>query len=451
MTPLWRSSFTFKLQQEESRWSEAKLILGSFLAILLVGTLFLVQPSSHDGQVSVVNALFTATSAISVTGLGVVDTGSAFTLQGQIILLLLMEIGGLGQMTMTVLLLALLSKRVSLRQQVLAKEALGQEGSINIVRLVKRIILFAFIAQLIGTALMAIRWVPEMGWSHGLYVSFFHAASAFNNAGFSLFSNNLMDYRDDPLISLTIAGLLILGGIGFTVIVDMVRKRRWRRFKLHTKLMLAVTPLLLLVGTLMFWLLEHNNPGTLGQAPFSRQMLAAFFHSASARTAGFNTVDIGHFTPAALLFMMVLMFIGAGTSSTGGGIKVTTFAVVMLSTRAFLTKQPHVTAFGRTIGPQVVTRSLAIIIVSTMVLFLAMFLLMITESLPFDKVMFEVVSAFATVGLSTGITASLSEPGKLILVLVMICGRLGPLTLAFMLARPVATRIKYPEENVHTG
>lgn len=447
----WRSSFAFRLQQDESRWSEAKLILNSFLSILLVGTLFLMQPSSHNGSLTFIDALFTATSAISVTGLGVVDTGTVFTLQGQIILILLMEIGGLGQMTMTVLLLALLSKRVSLRQQVLAKEALGQEGSIDIVRLVKRIILFALIAQLIGTALMGIRWVPEMGWGHGLYVSFFHAASAFNNAGFSLFANNLMDYRDDALISLTIAGLLILGGIGFTVIVDVVRRRHWRRFKLHTKLMLVGTPVLLLVGTLIFWLLEHGNRGTLGGATFGHQMLAAFFHSASARTAGFNTVDIGHFTPAALLFLMALMFIGAGTSSTGGGIKVTTFAVVVLATRAFLTKQPHVTAFGRSVSSQVVTRSLAIIIVSAMVLFLAMFLLMMTEPLPFDKIMFEVVSAFATVGLSTGITAALSEPGKLILVLVMICGRLGPLTLAFMLARPVETRIRYPEENVYTG
>jgi trk system potassium uptake protein TrkH len=209
----WRSNYAFTLHREDnSRWSEAKLILGSFLIILLVGTLFLVQPSSHKGEVTVINALFTATSAISVTGLGVVDTGTAFTLQGQIILLILMEIGGLGQMTMTLLLIAMFSKRVGLRQQVLAKEALGQEGSVNIVQLVKRIVLFALIAQLIGTAIMAIRWVPDMGWGHGLYVSFFHAVSAFNNAGFSLFANNLMDYRDDPIISLTIPALLILGG-----------------------------------------------------------------------------------------------------------------------------------------------------------------------------------------------------------------------------------------------
>ena len=452
MSSLWRDTYTFAIRPDNaSRWSEPKLILGSFLAILAVGTLFLAQPSSHYGEVSFINALFTATSAISVTGLGVVDTGSAFTLQGQLFLLVLMEIGGLGQMTMTVLLLALLSKRVGLRQQVLAKEALGQEGSINIVRLVKRIIVFAFLAQLIGAAIMALRWVPDLGWHHGLYVSFFHAASAFNNAGFSLFANNLMDYRDDPLISLTICALLILGGIGFTVIMDLVRTRKFRKLKLHSKLMLVMTPALLLVGTLMFWLLEHNNPGTLGGLTPGQQWLAAFFQSASARTAGFNTVDLGQFGPPALLFMMMLMFIGAGTTSTGGGIKVTTFAVVVLATRAFLTKRPHVTAFDRTIAPQVVTRSLAIIIVSAMVLMLAMFLLMVTEDLPFDRIMFETISAFATVGLSTGITAQLSEPGKLILVLVMICGRLGPLTLAFMLARPSETRIRYPEENVHTG
>ncbi|BBQ51324.1 Ktr system potassium transporter B [Aeromonas jandaei] len=448
----WRNSFAFALHREDdSRWSEAKLILGSFLIILLIGTIFLVQPSSHNGEVSFINALFTATSAICVTGLGVVDTGTAFTLQGQIFLIMLMEIGGLGQMTMTLLLIAIFSKRVGLRQQVLAKEALGQEGSVNIIQLVKRIVLFAFIAQLIGTGLMAIRWVPEMGWSRGLYVSFFHAVSAFNNAGFSLFANNLISYRDDPLICLTIAGLLILGGIGFTVIVDLVRNRRWRKLKLHSKLMILMTPALLLLGTVIFWLLERNNPGTFGNAGIGGQLLAAFFQSASARTAGFNSIDIGQMVPASLLFMMMLMFIGAGATSTGGGIKVTTFAVVLLATKAFLTKRPHVTAFGRTLSPQIVTRSLAIIIVSTMVLMLAMFLLMITDALPFDKIMFETISAFATVGLSTGITPSLSGPGKFILVLVMICGRLGPLTLAFMLARPSETRIKYPEESVYTG
>ncbi|MGL5032038.1 MAG: TrkH family potassium uptake protein [Aeromonas sp.] len=448
----WRNNYTFPLHQEQNaRWSEGQLILGSFVLILLIGTLFLVQPSSHHGEVTFINALFTATSAISVTGLGVVDTGTAFTLQGQIFLLMLMEIGGLGQMTMTLLLIAIFSKRVGLREQVLAKEALGQEGSVNIVELVKRIMLFALIAQLIGTGIMAIRWVPEMGWMHGLYVSFFHAVSAFNNAGFSLFPNNLMSYRDDPIISLTIAGLLILGGIGFTVIVDLARNRCWRKLKLHSKLMLVMTPALLLIGTLMFWLLERHNPGTLGHASLGGQFLAAFFQSASARTAGFNTIDIGLMTPAALLFLMMLMFIGAGATSTGGGIKVTTFAVVLLATKAFLTKRPHVIAFGRTLSSQIVTRSLAIIIISAMVLMLSMFLLMVTEDLPFDKIMFETISAFATVGLSTGITASLSESGKLILVLVMICGRLGPLTLAFMLARPVETRIRYPEENVYTG
>lgn len=448
----WRNNFAFALHKEDdSRWSEAKLILGSFLIILLIGTIFLVQPSSHNGEVTFINALFTATSAICVTGLGVVDTGTAFTLQGQIFLIILMEIGGLGQMTMTLLLIAIFSKRVGLRQQVLAKEALGQEGSVNIIQLVKRIVLFAFVAQLIGTALMAIRWVPEMGWVHGLYVSFFHAVSAFNNAGFSLFANNLIGYRDDPLICLTIAGLLILGGIGFTVIVDLVRNRRWRKLKLHSKLMLLGTPALLLLGTLVFWLLERNNPGTFGNAGIGGQLLAAFFQSASARTAGFNTIDIGQMVPASLLFMMMLMFIGAGATSTGGGIKVTTFAVVLLATKSFLTKRPHVTAFGRTLSPQIVTRSLAIIIVSAMVLMLAMFLLMVTEDLPFDKIMFETISAFATVGLTTGITSELSSAGKFILVLVMICGRLGPLTLAFMLARPVETRIRYPEESVYTG
>ncbi|MGL5947755.1 MAG: TrkH family potassium uptake protein [Aeromonas sp.] len=452
----WRQHFAFPLTRREGvlgerRLREGPMVVASFVLILLAGAICLWLPSSHTAPLRFIDALFMATSAISVTGLGVVDTGSLFTLQGQIILLLLIEIGGLGQMTMTLWLLALLGNKVALRQQVLAKEALGQDGSVNVTRLVRVIVLFALSAQAIGTALLALRWVPEFGWGHGLYVSFFHAVSAFNNAGFSLFSQNIIPYQRDALVCLTIAALLIVGGIGFTVVFDSWQQRRFTRLKLHSKVMLVATPLLLLGGSTLFWALERGNSQTLGGFALLDQWLIAFFHAASARTAGFNSLDLGALTPAALLFMMILMFIGAGSTSTGGGIKVTTFAVVLLATRSFLTKRPAVSAFGRAIPPPVVTKALAIIIVSSMVLMLATFGLLLTESLPFDQLLFEAVSAFATVGLTTGITPALSDAGKFILVLVMICGRLGPLSLALLLAQPVQTRLRFVQETIYTG
>lgn len=301
--------------------------------------------------------------------------------------------------------------------------------------------------------LLAFRWVPEMGWQSGLFYALFHAISAFNNAGFALFSDSMMSFVDDPLVIFTLAALFIFGGLGFTVVGDVWMN--WRRgfhfLHLHTKIMLVATPALLIIGTLLFFVLEQHNASTMGELSTSGQWLAAFFQSASARTAGFNSVDLAQFTQPALLVMIVLMLIGAGSTSTGGGIKVSTFAVAFMATWAFLRQKKHVVMFQRTVNWPTVTKSLAIIVVSGAILTTAMFLLMITEQAQFDKVMFETISAFATVGLTAGLTAELSEPGKYIMIVVMIIGRIGPLTLAYMLARPEPTLIKYPEDTVLTG
>lgn len=447
------SFFAIKQDGEKRGWSEPKIILGSFISILVPAAILLTLPIFSVSGLSFTDALFTATSAISVTGLGVVDTGQHFTVGGQVLLMLLMQIGGLGQMTLSAVLLYMFGVRLSLKQQAIAKEALGQDKSINIKELVRKIIIFAFVAEMIGVVILAYTWVPELGWGEGLYYSLFHAISAFNNAGFSLFSDSIMSYNSNPYIVFPLAALFIFGGLGFTVVADVSAnwRRGFRRFNLHTKIMLTATPILLLFGTVMFWLLEHNNIATMAGLTSEGQWLAAFFQSATARTAGFNSVDISQLTQPALLIMIVLMLIGAGSTSTGGGIKVSTFVVAIVATWAFLRQKQHAVIFKRTVSWPKVTRALAIIVVSGIILTVSMFLLMLTEEASFDKVMFEVISAFATVGLSAGLTAELSEPGKYIMVVIMIIGRIGPLTLAYMLAKPNPTLLKYPEDNVLTG
>ncbi|UJF18561.1 TrkH family potassium uptake protein [Vibrio sp. SS-MA-C1-2] len=447
------ATLSLSSRKKGRRWSETKIIFFSFLAILLPAALLLTLPVFSVSGLSFIDALFTATSAISVTGLGVVDTGTHFTTSGQILLMLLMQIGGLGQMTLSTILIIMFGLRLSLKQQALAKEQLGQEKFVNLRQLIVHIMTFVLITESIGVLILTLYWQPTMGWSKGLFYAVFHSISAFNNAGFSLFPDSLSSFASDPIINFTIAGLLIAGGIGFPVVSDI--KRNWRRgfrfFSLHTKVMLTMTPALLIFGTVMLWLLEHNNPDTLGKLSFGGQWLAAFFQSASARTAGFNTINIGALTHPAMLIMIILMLIGAGSTSTAGGIKVSTFTVAMVATKAFLKQQPQVILFKRTIPNAIVTKCLAITVVSILVLVIALFVLMVTENAPMDRVVFETISAFGTVGLTAGLTAHLTVLGKVIMVMVMIIGRLGPLTLAYMLSKPKRTLIRYPEDNIFAG
>ncbi|KAB2823559.1 TrkH family potassium uptake protein [Aliivibrio finisterrensis] len=448
-----RGLFAINNNSKAKEWSEPRIIVFSFLAILLPSAILLTLPVFSVSGLSFVDALFTATSAISVTGLGVIDAGTHLTISGKILLMFLMQIGGLGQMTLSAVLLYVFGLRLSLRQQALAKEALGQEKKVNLSKLIKSIIFFALIAELIGMIILSFRWVPDLGLAKGLFYAAFHSISAFNNAGFSLFSDSLIGYVGDPLVIFTLSFLFIGGGLGFTVIVDLVKNssRGFSRLQLHTKIMVIVTPAILLIGTLFFYVLEYNNPSTLASLSAVDKWLAAFFQSASARTAGFNSVDLTHLTQPALLIMIILMLIGAGSTSTGGGLKVSTITVAAAATWTFLRQKKHVVMFKRTIGWPIVTKSLAIIVVSGSILSIAMFSLMLTEQAGFDKVMFEVISAFATVGLTAGLTAELSEIGKFIMVIVMIIGRIGPLTLAYMLARPKKSCVKYPEDTVLTG
>ncbi len=434
-----------------SRLSPPQILALSFFSALLIGTGLLKLPISSTTSVSWVDAMFTATSAITVTGLTVVDIGRVYTTFGHVVMMCLMQLGGLGIMTFAVLFIIMLGKRVGLHERILIQEAFNQNSLGGLVKLVKIVFLLTITIEAIAFIILSARWIPEYGWTEGMFQSLFHTISAFNNSGFSLWSDNLSAYVGDPIVNLVITGLLIIGGIGFTVLIDVGVKKRFRTLAIHSKLMIVGTFILITFGFLLFLVLEYTNPDSLGPLTLSEKLWAAYFQAVTPRTAGFNTIDIASLTTPSILLITFLMFIGAGSASTGGGIKVTTFLVMILATISFLTGKNQIVVFNRTIKQQTIFKGLAIIMVSILFIFLAVFVLTITEKASFLTIVFEVISAFGTVGLSLNFTGELTLTGKFIIMAMMFIGRVGPLTLAFILAKQNKTPIRYPEEDVFTG
>lgn len=440
------------MKQKVIRLSPPQLLVVTFLFFIILGMGLLKLPFATTEQISWLDALFTTTSAMTVTGLAVVDTGGAFTLFGEVVVMSLIQIGGLGIMSFAVLIFMMLGKKIGFKERLLLQQALNQTSVGGVIKLVKYLFIFSFIVEGFAVLLLATEWVPEFGWKRGLYVSIFHSISAFNNAGFSLFSDSLMGYVGSPIINLTISFLFILGGIGFTVLVDLWKSKTIRQLSLHTKIMVIGTFLINVIAFMMIFVLEFNNPNTLAQLPLSDKIFASYFQAVTPRTAGFNSLDYGSMERSTLLFTILLMFIGAGSASTGGGIKLTTFVVISLSMIAFLKEKKEIRIFRRTIDQTHIFKALALSMISVLLVFTALFFLEMTEhDVSFLSIVFEVVSAFGTVGLSMGITGSLSEIGKWIIIVVMFAGKLGPLTLAFSLSRPDKEKIRYPKEDILTG
>ncbi|MEY2373338.1 TrkH family potassium uptake protein [Lysinibacillus capsici] len=429
-----------------------QLLVLVFLFFITLGTALLKIPLATNNSISWIDALFTATSAMTVTGLAVVDTGTTFTTFGQSIILILIQVGGLGIMSFAVLIFMMLGKKIGFKERLIVQNALNQTSLGGVIKLVKNIFIYSFTIEIIAMLILAIKWVPEFGWGKGMYYSFFHSISAFNNAGFSIWSDSLMGYVGDPLVNLVITFLFIIGGIGFTVLTDIWYKRSFKKLSLHSKLMIVGTFIINLVAMIIIFAIEYNNPNTLGQlSSFGDKLWGSYFQAVTPRTAGFNTLDIGSLNEATIIFMLLLMFVGAGSASTGGGIKLTTFLVIVLSVLTFLRQKNQVTIGNRAIKDKVIIRSLAISVISILFIFIAVFILKITEVEPFIIIIFEVISAFGTVGLSMGVTADLSYIGKLIIVFIMLLGKLGPLTFAFSLAKPKQEKIRYPSEDILTG
>ncbi|NIA19675.1 MAG: hypothetical protein GWP07_04495 [Xanthomonadaceae bacterium] len=413
-----------------------------------------------------IDALFTSASAVCVTGLIVVDTGSRFTLVGQWIILILIQLGGLGIMTFSVVFILLLGRKLAFREKILISDTFSHLPVDNIASLIKEIFIFTFAIEGLGALLLFCRWLPEYPWPHALYLAIFHAISAFCNAGFSPFRDSLMGYRSDILVNVTVMLLIIAGGLGFLVIMELRyylihRMNRSRMFlSLHTKLVLTVTLLLIFGGMGLLYFTEQFH--TLRQVSVGEGLLAAAFQSVTARTTGFNTLDIGSFGNSSLLILICLMFIGASPGSCGGGVKTTALGVFAMMMWARISGREHVSLYGRTVPRNTIFNAFSIITAAGLILILFLLILSVSEAsapLPlaaergrFLNLLFEEVSAFATVGLSTGITSSLSGFGKCMIVMLMFIGRVGPLTAVLLFTRRKSKGdFRYAEEQVMIG
>lgn len=436
-----------------------QILAVGFAAVILTGAILLVLPiSSRSGDyTSFLTALFTSTSAVCVTGLVVVDTGTYWSIFGQVVIMLLIQVGGLGFMSFATLIALLMGRKITLRNRLVMQEALNSFSLQGIVRLGKYVLISTFTIEGIGAAIMSIRFIPDYGIIKGIYFSIFHAVSAFCNAGFDIVGGfkNLMPYQESGVISITIMTLIVVGGIGFTVQSEIYGHRGFRNLSLHSRLVLVTTGLLIFAGAVLFFILEFNNPGTMRPLTMKGKILASFFASITPRTAGFNTVETTKMTTASNIITVVLMYIGASPGSTGGGIKTSTFAVIVMTVISVIRGRQDTEIGGRRISKDLVYRALSIMAVSLTLLFVDVLVLSITENgASLMELVYEATSAFGTVGLSLGFSPRLTPIGRVIILATMYIGRVGPLTLAFAFAqkrlRNIST-ISYPEDKVLIG
>lgn len=447
--------------------SPASTLTLFFAVSILIGAILLATPLASTGPaVSFVDALFTATSAQCVTGLAVVDTGSVFSLFGQLVILALIQIGGLGITTFSVYLFVYLRTGVGLRDRWILNETLVHTPVRSIHDLVRAVIHLTLLIEAIGAACLALVFIPQFGWLKGSYYAVFHSVSAFCNAGFALFSDNLIGYRNSPIVNLTIMMLIVLGGLGFLVIKELLdirqtvrRGRRWR-LSLHSKLVLLTTGILIFAGWAALFVLEASS-GTFRDVSLGEALWVTLFQSVTTRTAGFNTVDLTVFSVPSIFLMIVLMFIGASPGSTGGGVKTTSLAVFLAALYSRLKGYRVTSIFKRTIPEETVSKTLTLFLLAALWIGLMTFFVLLTEvtgsagsqthGVLLDY-LFEVVSAFGTVGLSLGITPKLTVAGKLLITLLMFVGRIGLLTFAFVVVKQAGRdETVYAEENIMIG
>lgn len=433
--------------------SPPQIIVLGFLAIILFGAFLLTLPvSSATGEgTSFLNSLFTATSAVCVTGLVVLDTGTYWSSFGKFVIISLIQIGGLGFMTITTFGVIMIGKKIGIKERILMQESLGQEKVQGIISLTKNIFLGTMFIEIIGALLLSTQFIPAFGWKDGIAKSFFHSISAFCNAGFDTLGNfsSLTGYYSNPVINMTIMLLIIFGGLGFTVIFDFTKNKKFKKLSLHSKLALLVTSILLVFGTLVMLFLEYSNPETIGQMSLFNKLQVSAFQAVSPRTAGFNTIDLAKLTDSSKFFMMLLMFVGGSPASTAGGIKTTTLAVLVLAMLAFVNNR-DVEAYGRRIKYSVVNKAMTIVVIALFIVITGSMLISIgNPDIAFLDILFEVTSAFATVGLTLGITTKLTAMSQFILILIMFAGRVGALTIILALAsRDKKYGYQLPEGNV---
>lgn len=445
------------MKKQKRKMPQTRALALGFAAIILAGTLLLMLPfATRDGHVSFLNALFTATSATCVTGLVVADTYQNWTLFGQLVILGLIQIGGIGFMTIGVYVAVLLKKKIGLKEREFLHESVSTLEVAGVVRLTKRIVQGTVFFELVGAVLLAIRFVPAKGVLKGTYYSIFHSVSAFCNAGFDLMGDtesysSFVSYEGDVLVNLTLMALILIGGIGFIVWDDIYRNRlNFRRYLLHSKIVLLMTLFLTAAGTVLFLVVERG--GVLSGMNGVERLMGAMFASVTPRTAGFNTTDVGAMTGAGKLLTILLMFIGGSPGSTAGGIKTTTFAVMILSALATIRNSYGTNIFRRRLEEDVIKRASTVFTINLSLAVTAAVILVALQPLPLEDVLVEVVSAISTVGMSSGITRELCSLSRVVIIFLMYCGRLGSLTFALSFARKKdVPPVQQPAEKIVVG
>ncbi len=433
------------------------LVMITFFLTIFIGSLLLMLPAATSAgrETSLLGAVFTSTSATCVTGLIVYDTGLHFTLFGQIIILTLIQIGGLGIMTISSAFAIIIGQKMSLRSESIMQSVVGESNKLDMINLIKNVVLVTIALEFIGAVIMYFTLISKSyTLNNAIYYSVFHSISAFCNAGFSLYTNSLMRYSNNFNINFVITSLIILGGIGFPVLKDIqvaiTNKFRFKRLSLHSKIVISATVLLLMLGTIIFFISEYNNE--MKGFSFMERIFASYFQSVTTRTAGFNTIDTANLSRSSSFVSSIMMFIGASPGSTGGGVKTTALVVVFVAVLAMFRGQKDVNIFKRKVSETIIKKVMALVAASLALVTLMIFLLLLIEPFTLEKIIFEAVSAFGTVGLSMGITPDLSGPGQIIIVLLMYLGRVGPLTLMFAISQTKdRSHFTYTEEKISIG
>lgn len=436
----------------QNKLTAPRLLVGSFLILILLGSLLLSTPWAAYTPTSYVDALFTSATSVCITGLLVVDTGTHWTLFGQIIILLLIQIGGLGVMAFAIFFALLMGRKINLRERLLMQKSINVSAVGGIVRVFKYLLAFTFIVEAIGAIILAIKWTPLLGLKKACWFGLFHSISAFNNAGIDLFGNfkSLTNFGTDITINLVVSLLVIVGGLGFYVCYELYNFRKTHKLSLHSKVVLVTTAVLIVLGTILLLTFEYHH--ALKSLPFSQKLLAAFFQSVSSRSSGFTTIDINSLLLPSQLLLIVFMFIGASPGSTGGGIKTTTVALMFAVVLAQVRGKKDIEMFERRIDSNDIYPSFTLFFMGIFLLIVMTLLISLTHPHNFLEIVFDVTSALGTVGFSTGISTELNTLGKILMVICMLLGRVGPLALGFGLAyKKKQPEIRYAQGKIMIG
>lgn len=412
--------------------------------------------SSRTGETTpFLTALFTATSATCVTGLSLVNTGAYFTFFGQAVLLFLIQLGGLGFMTILCLVFLVSNRHIGLRNRMLIAQSMGTESLEGIVKLVKHVLIITFSVETLGAALLSVRFIPELGLLRGIWYSIFHSVSAFCNAGFDIIGDgqSVVSYSRDPLVLLTLAFLVIIGGLGFIVWEDILKKKSFRKLSMYSKTVMLATVFLLVIGTVLYFVMEYDNPLTMGDEELGYKLLTSFFQSVTTRTAGFASVSQNDFTDLSKVWGIVLMMIGGASGSTAGGVKVGTVALIFLALKSVFRSKSDVVAYGKRIGHSIILHAMSLLVMWFILTLAGSMLVAAADSQPIINSAYEVASAYSTVGLSVGICDTASVFTKILLIIYMFFGRVGIMTISvmFMTRSGKSETVKYPEGNFIVG